>query len=370
MSLENLALFETGDLPIKRNGDPVYNGKVRSVYWLNSKDSKRLIEERQYKVRKDTTLGVMVISDRISAFECNWQSENGLKGVPGKGASLNAMSEYWFKKFAEQRIGYQDHFLEAPHPLVWIVEKARPILIEAISRQYITGSLWVAYKKGERNFCGIELRDGLKEHQRLDELLITPTTKGIMRGIPGVKEEDDTNLTRQQIFQNFNEFGFLSEEDIKVYERLLTEATNLVSSDLESKGIILADTKFEFGYFVDVNRKIRLGFIDEVGTLDSSRMWDAEQYAKGVVVENSKEGFRQFLKKNTDRAILEDKKRMEERRNLAASYRVPVEQFMEVSRIYKEMAEKITGREIKEIENPREEILDVLNNLGLLIKCL
>ena len=93
MTLENLALAETGKFPIRHQGD-VHNGKVRSVYWLNEEDSKRIIKERGFHVSQNTRLGMMVISDRISAFDVIWHGEEGLKGVPGKGASLNAISKY------------------------------------------------------------------------------------------------------------------------------------------------------------------------------------------------------------------------------------------------------------------------------------
>ena len=76
----------------------------------------------------------------------------------------------------------RSHILEVPHPLVWIVQRARPVLVEAIARRFITGSMWRAYERGERLFCGIELPDGLHRDQRLREILLTPSTKGVMRG--------------------------------------------------------------------------------------------------------------------------------------------------------------------------------------------
>ena len=117
----------------------------------------------------DSELAVMVISDRISAFECIWQGEGGMAGVPGKGASLNAFSNHWVNLFRQQRLA-DSHILAVPHPLVWIVQKARPVMIEAIARQYITGSMWRSYSKGERTFCGIQLPEGLIRDQKLSEL--------------------------------------------------------------------------------------------------------------------------------------------------------------------------------------------------------
>jgi phosphoribosylaminoimidazole-succinocarboxamide synthase len=159
------------DLPIKTDL-PVHFGKVRAVYWLTKEDSARLIAERNYDVAPGTDLAVMVISDRISAFDCIWKGEEGLNGVPGKGAALNTIANHWFKLFREKGLA-DSHILDVPHPLVWIVQKARPVMIEAIARQYITGSMWRDYSKGGREFCGITIGEGLKKDTKLPELLVT-----------------------------------------------------------------------------------------------------------------------------------------------------------------------------------------------------
>ena len=125
------------------------------MYWLSNKHSKRLIASKGYNVAADAPLAVMVISDRISAFDCIWHGEGGLWGVPGKGAALNAVANYWFARFREAGLA-DSHIVDTPHPLVWIVQKARPVMVEAIARQYITGSMWRAYKAGERMFCGMQ----------------------------------------------------------------------------------------------------------------------------------------------------------------------------------------------------------------------
>ena len=152
-------LSVNNDLPIKTD-KPVHSGKVRSVYWLSKEDSRRLINQHQYNIAEDAELAVMVISDRLSAFECLWTFEGGVAGIPGKGAALNAVSNHWFKLFKHNGLA-PSHIVDVPHPLVWIVQKAEPILIEAIARQYITGSMWRSYMSGERNFCGIEIPDNL-----------------------------------------------------------------------------------------------------------------------------------------------------------------------------------------------------------------
>ena len=359
MSPADKVLAVNNDLPI-RTDKPVHSGKVRSVYWLTAADSRRLIEEKGYPVAPDTPLAVMVISDRISAFDCIWQGEGGMRGVPGKGAALNAVSNHWFKLFKDHGLA-DSHILDIPHPLVWIVQKARPVKIEAIARQYITGSMWRAYESGEREFCGIAIPDGLQKDQKLPELLITPSTKGILKGIPGVPEADDVNVTRQNIVDNYAAFNFSSPADIDLYEKLLKEGFELISSELEKLDQIFVDTKFEFGYVTDANGKDKLIYMDEVGTPDSSRIWDGEDYRAGKVVEKSKEGFRQALLKHfPDPDILLNKDRMPERQALARDNELPESMLMDISATYVGIAEKIIGQKLQISDNPKAELIDVL----------
>ncbi len=367
MSLANQVLAVNNDLPIKTD-KPVHSGKVRSVYWLTDADSKRLIKERGYNVAADAPLAIMVISDRISAFDCIWHGEGGMQGVPGKGAALNAISNHWFATFREHGLA-ESHILEIPHPFVWIVQKARPVMIEAICRQYITGSMWRSYSKGERDFCGIRIPDGLQKDQKLPELLITPSTKGILTGIPGVPEADDVNITRQDIENNYQAFNFRNPDDIDYYEKLLKEGFNLISKSLSDLDQIFVDTKFEFGYVTDKNGNEKLIYMDEVGTPDSSRIWDGPSYRAGKVVEKSKEEFRQLLLNHfPDPDILLNKDRMPERKALAANNALPAEVLMQVSQTYRDIAEKITGHKIELSENPKAEIIDILKNEFDLIK--
>ncbi len=361
MSLADKVLASNNDLPIRTN-QPVHSGKVRSVYWLTEADSRRLIEENNYDVAPDAPLAIMVISDRISAFECIWKGEGGMKGVPGKGAALNAISNQWFKLFREKGLA-DSHILDVPHPLVWIVQKARPVMIEAICRQYITGSMWRSYAKGERDFCGIQIAEGLERDQKLPELLITPSTKGILKGIPGVPEVDDVNVSRTDIENNYQSFQFNSLEDIDVYEKLLAEGFDVISDELAKLDQVFVDTKFEFGYVTDRAGNEKLIYMDEVGTPDSSRIWDGPSYRVGKVVENSKEGFRQMLLNHfPDPDILLDKNRMEERLALAADNALPESVIMAVSDTYVSMAEKITGEPLVMSENPKAEIIQILND--------
>lgn len=361
MNLANKVLAVNNDLPI-RTDLPVHSGKVRSVYWLTEADSARLIAEKGYNVAPDAPLAVMVISDRISAFECIWHGEGGMNGVPGKGAALNAISNHWFDLFRENDLA-DSHILDIPHPFVWIVQKARPVMIEAICRQYITGSMWRAYTNGERNFCGIQIAEGLEKDQRLPELLITPSTKGILTGIPGVPEQDDVNITRDDIQNNYQAFKFNSPADIDLYERLLREGFNIISDELSKLNQIFVDTKFEFGYVTDAQGNEKLIYMDEVGTPDSSRIWDGDEYKQGKVVERSKEAFRQLLLKHfPDPDILLNKNRMEERAALAKDNALPEAVLMEVSDTYREIAEKIIGKPLVLSDNPKAEVIDILNS--------
>ncbi|GAA0783956.1 phosphoribosylaminoimidazolesuccinocarboxamide synthase [Marinobacterium sediminicola] len=361
MSLAQSVLAVNNDLPI-RTDRPVHSGKVRSVYWLTEADSRRLIEEKGYDVALDAPLAIMVISDRISAFDCIWHGEGGLNGVPGKGAALNAISNHWFGLFREKGLA-DSHIVDIPHPFVWIVQKARPVMIEAICRQYITGSMWRAYSKGEREFCGITLPEGLQKDQKLPELLITPSTKGILRGIPGVPEADDVNITRANIADNFAAFGFRSADDIAQYEKLLKEGFGVISDALAELDQVFVDTKFEFGYVTDASGNEKLIYMDEVGTPDSSRIWDGPAYRDGKVIEKSKEGFRQLLLNHfPDPDILLNKDRMPEREALARDNALPTEVLMDVSRTYLDIAEKIVGHRIELSENPKAEIIEILRD--------
>ena len=120
-------------------------------------------------------------------------------------------------------------------------------MIEAIARQYITGSMWRAYEKGEREFCGIAIPDGLERDQKLPELLITPSTKGILEDIPGVPAVDDVNITRTDIVDNYQAFKFQTTGHVDLYEKLLREGFAVISDELAKLDQIFVDTQFEFG---------------------------------------------------------------------------------------------------------------------------
>ncbi|MEM0953737.1 MAG: phosphoribosylaminoimidazolesuccinocarboxamide synthase [Pseudomonadota bacterium] len=358
MSLAHRVLAVNDDLPI-RSAQPVHSGKVRAVYWLSEHDSARLVAQRGYNVAPDAPLAVMVISDRISAYEVIWRGEGGLEGVPGKGAALNGIASHWFGLFKQRGLA-ASHILEVPHPLVWIVQKAQPVLIEAIARQYITGSMWRAYAAGERSFCGAQLPEALARDSRLPELLITPSTKSVMEGLEGIPALDDVNVSRDDLLRHSAAFGLRDPADVALYERLLRDGFELIASELASLGQIFVDTKFEFGYVTDAVGDTQLIYMDEVGTPDSSRIWDAAAYQQGRVIEHSKEFFRQKLLAHfPDPDILTNKARMAERPGLAQS-ELPISVMMETAEVYLELAQQITGASIAVSEDPRAEIIDAL----------
>lgn len=359
-------LATNDDLPV-RTEQPVHSGKVRAVYWLTAEDSARLIAQREYPVAPDAELAIMVISDRLSAFDCIWRGEAGLAGVPGKGAALNAVSKHWFDTFAGAGLA-RSHILEMPHPMVWVVQRARPVMIEAIARRYITGSMWRAYATGERDFCGWRLPAGLQRDQRLDSLLITPSTKGVLQGIPDVPAVDDTNISRQILAAHWDAFGFARLSDVGAYENLLRTGFELIEQRLSDAGYLFVDTKFEFGYARDRDGAEELIYMDEVGTPDSSRIWDAAAYASGHIVDSSKEAFRQaLLDWVPDDRLLLDKERMSERLQFARDNELPAWMLEELGERYRQFAAHILGQPIAVGDAPREEIIAALDDeLGLI----
>jgi phosphoribosylaminoimidazole-succinocarboxamide synthase len=184
-----------------------------------------------------------------------------------------------------------------------------------------------------------------------------------------VPEADDVNVTRQQLIDNWQAFKFQSVADVDRYETLLREGFALIDQRLQALDQIFVDTKFEFGYVKGADGNQRLIYMDEVGTPDSSRIWEGDAYRQGQVVERSKEEFRQLLLNTVpDPDVLLDKSRMDERFALAAELELPTEVLLQVSATYTGVAERITGREIQMSDDPRSEIIEILASRYDLIK--
>lgn len=238
----------------------VYHGKVRDVYNINDE------------------LLVMVASDRISAFDVILP-----KGIPYKGQVLNQIAAKFLDATADIVPNWK---LATPDPMVTIGVRCEPFKVEMVIRGYLTGSAWRAYKSGERNLCGIQLPEGMKENQKFPTPIITPTTKA--------DEGHDENISKEEIIAQ----GLVSKSDYEQLEKY-TQALFLRGTEIAAeKGLILVDTKYEFG-----KKDGKIILIDEIHTPDSSRYFYAEGYEERFVKgeeqrQLSKEFVRQWLIQN------------------------------------------------------------------------
>lgn len=238
----------------------VYHGKVRDVYSIGN------------------DILVMVATDRISAFDVILP-----KGIPSKGQVLNQIAASFLDATADIVPNWK---LATPDPMVTVGKKCEGFAVEMIIRGYLTGSAWRAYKKGCREICGVKLPDGMRENERFPEPIITPTTKAA--------EGHDEDISREEIIAK----GIVSKEDYEQVEKytraLFARGTEIAAS----KGLILVDTKYEFG---KADGKVIL--MDEIHTPDSSRYFYAdgyqEKFEKGEPQKQlSKEFVRQWLIEN------------------------------------------------------------------------
>lgn len=238
----------------------VYHGKVRDVYSIGN------------------DILVMVATDRISAFDVILP-----KGIPSKGQVLNQIAALFLDATADIVPNWK---LATPDPMVTVGKKCEGFAVEMIIRGYLTGSAWRAYKEGCREICGVKLPDGMRENERFPEPIITPTTKAA--------EGHDEDISREEIIAK----GIVSKEDYEQVEKytraLFARGTEIAAS----KGLILVDTKYEFG---KADGKVIL--MDEIHTPDSSRYFYAdgyqEKFEKGEPQKQlSKEFVRQWLIEN------------------------------------------------------------------------
>ena len=298
----------------------VYHGKVREVYNIN-----------------DDIL-VMIASDRISAFDVILP-----KGIPYKGQVLNQIAAKFLDATADIVPNWK---LATPDPMVTVGLKCEGFRVEMIIRGYLTGSAWREYQAGCRELCGVKLPDGMRENERFPEPIITPTTKA--------DEGHDENTSREEILAQ----GIVSKEDYEVMEQytraLFARGTEMAAE----KGLILVDTKYEFG-----KRDGKVYLIDEIHTPDSSRYFYAEGYQerfeKGEPQKQlSKEFVRQWLIENNFMG--------------KPGQVVPemTDEYCEsVSQRYIELYEHITGETFVKDEDPNlaqrieKNVVECLNNL-------
>jgi len=211
---------------------------------------------------------LLVATDRISAFDVVLPN-----GIPGKGRMLTQMSVYWFKQMEDiipnhvvaTKVAdfpkYLHKYTDSLEGRSMLVKKAKPMPVECVVRGYLSGSSWKEYE--EKNIvCGIQLPEGLVESSRLDEPIFTPSTKEEQGHDINISYEDVKNIVGDDLAQK------LKDTSLKIYSKARGVA--------EKKGIIIADTKFEFGLYLG-----DLIMIDEILTPDSSRFWSIKDYAPG-----------------------------------------------------------------------------------------
>lgn len=233
-----------------------YQGKVRDTYDLGDKL-------------------ILITTDRQSAFD------RVIASVPYKGQVLNLASAWWFEQ-TEHLV--PNHLIAVPDPNVMIAKKCQVFPIEFVVRGYITGttstSLWTQYNKGVRNYCGIQFPEGLRKNQKLDQPVLTPTTKD---------KEHDRPISPAEIVSE----GWMTQAD---WDEASAAALKLFKFGMEvaaKHGLILVDTKYEFGR--DANGKIVL--VDEIHTPDSSRYWLANSYAERLAQAKEPENIdKEFLR--------------------------------------------------------------------------
>lgn len=223
-------------------------------------------EKYSGKVRDYYTVGndlILITTDRISAFD------RILGFIPSKGQVLNLLSAFWFEKTADI---VPNHLIAIPDPNVTVAKKAQPIPLEMVVRGYITGvtgtSIWGSYEKGDRLIYGLAFSDGLRKNQRLPQPIITPTTKAPSAPL-GASAGHDERLTREEILQR----KILPEKTYIEMEEIARALFQRGAEICDKSGIILVDTKYEFGL---LDGKVIL--IDEIHTPDSSRFWIKKTY--------------------------------------------------------------------------------------------
>lgn len=272
----------------------VYHGKVRDVYSI------------------DDDLLVMVASDRISAFDHILP-----KGIPGKGQVLNQIASRFLKQ-TEHIV--PNWLLAVPDPVVSIGKRCETYRVEMVIRGYLTGHAWREYKAGKRMLCGVQMPDGMKENDRFPEPIITPATKA--------EEGHDLDISREEIIAQ----GIVPEAEYLQLEDHTRKLFAQGTEEAKKQGLILVDTKYEFG---KVGRVVTL--IDEIHTPDSSRYFYADGYSERQAAgepqrQLSKEFVREWLMENGFQGL--EGQQMPQ---------MPEEFVSTVSERYIELYEKITG---------------------------
>lgn len=287
----------------------VYHGKVRDVYNIND----------EYLV--------MIATDRISAFDVVLP-----RGIPYKGQVLNQIADRFLDAGAEIVPTWK---IETPDPNVMVGHKTDPFPVEMVVRGYLTGHAWREYKAGKRSLCGEPLPEGMKQHQKFERPIITPTTKA--------HEGHDEDITKQEIIQT----DLVSEADYELLEEYSLKLFEQGTQMALDKGLILVDTKYEFG-----KKDGKIYLIDEVHTPDSSRYFYADGYQERF---DRGESQKQLSKEFVREWLIDQGFQGGEMQEIPEMTDEFVEQ---VSERYIELFEKITGEQFQymESEDVRERI--------------
>ena len=256
-------------------------------------------------IRVDEQTRMIVVTDRLSAFDSVLETP-----IPHKGAVLNGIANWWFENTGDI---IDNHFLKQIDPNMTLVSEARPIRIEMIVRGYLTGSMWRGYVKGQRTFSGVTVGNGFTKNQAFAKPIVTPTTK----------EKHDRPISPEDILKE----GWTDKETYDKMEAISLQLFERGSKHLAEKGIILVDTKYEFGLLDG-----ELILIDEIHTPDSSRFWSAEDYNNKpeTATQIDKEYVRQWLIANKEEGKYPTK--------------LTDEVAQEASRRYRQIYETITGQ--------------------------
>ena len=272
----------------------LYTGKVRDVYNIN-----------------DDYL-IMVVSDRISAFDVVLP-----RGIPYKGQVLNQIAAKFLDATSDIVPNWK---IESPDPNVTVGHMAEPYKVEMVIRGYVTGHAWREYRSGKRILCGVPMPDGLKEHDRFPEPIITPTTKAA--------KGHDEDISREEILAS----GLVPEEDYKKLEEYTRKIFQRGTEMAAEMGLILVDTKYEFG-----KKDGEIVLIDEIHTPDSSRYF----YADGYEERQERDEQQKQLSKEFVRQWLISKGFQGKEGEVVPD--MPDEFVKEVSDRYIELYESITG---------------------------
>jgi phosphoribosylaminoimidazole-succinocarboxamide synthase len=242
---------------------------------LESTDFKELGQLYRGKVRDNYSgadgVRTIIVSDRISAFDCN------VGTLPLKGQMLNHIAAWWFERTKHLA---DNHVISVPDPNAMRVHECTPLPVEMVVRGYLTGttstSIWAHYEKGARTFCGHALADGMQRHQKLPKPLLTPSTKA-------AHGDHDVSASREEILK----LTGMSAKDFDVAGEMAMKVFAFGQSVSAERGLILVDTKYEFGK----TRDGRIVLIDEIHTPDSSRYWLMESYEERFRAGQNPESF-------------------------------------------------------------------------------